>query len=48
VNNWLGRSQYQNDEELAGTYHELRIYSRALSSAQISASYTAGPDTLPP
>jgi len=48
VNNWLGRSQYQGDPELAGTLHEVRIYSRALSAAQISASFAAGPDTLPP
>lgn len=47
VNNWLGRSQYQADPELAGTYHELRIYSRALTAAQITASFTAGPDALP-
>jgi hypothetical protein len=48
LNNWLGRSQYQGDEELAGTFHELRIYSRSLSAAQVSASFTAGPDALPP
>ncbi len=47
LNNWLGRSQYAADPELAGTYHELRIYSKALSAAQISASFTAGPDALP-
>jgi Concanavalin A-like lectin/glucanases superfamily len=47
VNNWLGRSQYQADPELAGTYHEVRIYSKALSAAQITASFTAGPDALP-
>ena len=47
ANNWLGRSQYQADPELAGTYHELRIYSKALSAAQVSASFTAGPDALP-
>lgn len=47
VNNWLGRSQYQPDEELAGTFHEVRIYSRALTAAQIMASFAAGPDALP-
>jgi hypothetical protein len=47
LNNWLGRSQYSGDEELAGTYHEFRIYSRALSSTQLAASFTAGPDALP-
>lgn len=47
VNNWLGRSQYQSDEEVAATYHELRIYSRALDATQVKAGFTAGPDTLP-
>ena len=47
LNNWLGRSQYQADPEFGGIYHEVRIYSKALSAAQISASFTAGPDALP-
>jgi hypothetical protein len=44
VNNWLGRSQFTSDPELAGTYQEFRIYNGALSEAQIQASRTAGPD----
>lgn len=48
LNNWLGRSQYQGDEELAGTFHEVRIYSRSLSAVQVGANYTAGADALPP
>ena len=47
LNNWLGRSQYQADPELGGTYHEVRIYSKALSAGQITANFTAGPDALP-
>jgi hypothetical protein len=47
VNNWLGRSQFAPDPEFAGTYYEFRIYSTALTAAQISASFAAGPDTLP-
>jgi Concanavalin A-like lectin/glucanases superfamily len=47
VNNWLGRSQYQPDDELAGTFHEVRIYSRALTSMQVAANFAAGPDALP-
>jgi hypothetical protein len=47
-NNWLGRSQWAFDNELAGTYHEFRVYSRALTAAQIAASFAAGPDVLPP
>jgi hypothetical protein len=47
INNWLGKSQFVADPEFAGTYHELRIYSSARSAAQIQASFTAGPETLP-
>jgi hypothetical protein len=44
VNNWLGRSQYGSDPELAGSLHELRIYSAALSAAQLAFSFADGPD----
>jgi uncharacterized protein len=44
VNNWLGRSQFILDPEFAGTYYDFRIYSTALTQAQISASLAAGPD----
>ena len=44
VNNWLGRSQFVSDAEFAGTYHDFRIYSAALTGAQIQASFNAGPD----
>jgi hypothetical protein len=44
VNNWLGRSQFAADPEFGGTLDEFRIYSAALSAAQVSLSYTAGPD----
>jgi hypothetical protein len=44
VNNWLGRSQYSGDPELAGSLHEFRIYSAALSAAQIAFSFADGPD----
>jgi hypothetical protein len=47
VNNWLGRSQFAPDLEFGGTYYEFRIYSAALTAAQISASFAAGPDALP-
>jgi hypothetical protein len=46
VNNWLGRSQYLADEELAGTIHEFRIYGRALSAAELSTNAMLGPDVL--
>jgi len=44
VNNWLGRSQYVGDPDYAGQLHEFRIYNRALSDAEVLASYEAGPD----
>jgi hypothetical protein len=44
VNCWLGRSQYDADAELSGTFHDFRIYDAALTAAQIAASFAAGPD----
>jgi len=46
VNNWLGRSQFVNDQELGGTFYEFRIYSAALTETQLAASYAAGPDPV--
>jgi hypothetical protein len=47
VNNWLGRSQFILDPEFTGTYYEVRIHSSAMSQAQVTASFNAGPDILP-
>jgi hypothetical protein len=44
VNAWLGRSQYNNDPELSGVFHEFRMYGAALSDAEIATSFVAGPD----
>jgi hypothetical protein len=44
VNVWLGRSQYEVDAELSGTFHDFRIYNAALTAPQIAASFGAGPD----
>lgn len=44
VNCWLGRSQYDTDAELSGTFHDFRIYDAALTAAQIAASFAGGPD----
>lgn len=44
VNNWLGRSQYANDDEFGGTIDEFRIYDVALSDVEIQFSYDSGPD----
>jgi hypothetical protein len=34
--NWIGRSQYQADPYLDGKVDDLRIYSRALSAAELA------------
>ncbi|RYD23255.1 MAG: hypothetical protein EOP88_04860 [Verrucomicrobiaceae bacterium] len=47
VNNWLGRSQYTNDQNSNISYNEFRLYDYALTHAQITASGTAGPDQFP-
>jgi hypothetical protein len=44
LNDWLGRSQYAADPELGATIEEFRIYSVALSAAQIRTSFSAGPN----
>ncbi len=47
VNNWLGRSQWTTDTNAHASYNEFRLYNHALSQAEISADYTAGPTTVP-
>src|SRR6185503_11716983 len=44
VNSWLGRSAYSVDPEFNGIFDEFRIYRVALTAAQISTSFTAGPN----
>jgi hypothetical protein len=44
INDWLGRSQFAADDGFSGSFLEFRIYSVALTAAQIQASYDAGPD----
>ena len=46
INDWLGRSQFAADEGFTGTFLEFRIYSVALTAAQIQASHDAGPDVV--
>ena len=48
VNNWLGKSQYETDAEFGGTINEFRIYDAALSPAEITVSYEAGPQAVCP
>jgi len=45
-NAWLGRSQHEGDPFLAGSFDEFRIYSVALSAAQIEDNHARGPDRL--
>ncbi len=55
VNNWIGRSLYTGDSNSNLDLNELRIYNRAITPAEVLASYTAGadpasgpPEPLPP
>ncbi|MBX3426593.1 MAG: lamin tail domain-containing protein [Pirellulales bacterium] len=45
VNNWLGRSQW-NDPLFDGFYNEFRIYGQALTDGQVADSFAAGPDAV--
>jgi hypothetical protein len=45
-NDWLGRSQYLADAELAATLYEFRIYAGALTEELVAISYDAGPDPV--
>jgi hypothetical protein len=47
INDWLGRSQFPADDGFSGSFLEFRIYSVALTAAQIRSSYDAGPDVVP-
>ena len=44
VNNWLGRSNFTADVDLAASYDEFRIYTAALTPEQIADSFKFGPD----
>ena len=46
VNNWLGRSEFANDQYFNGTFNELRIYNYTLSESEIRGNTLAGADTL--
>jgi hypothetical protein len=45
VNNWLGRSQFDNDPYFHGGYSEFRLYSQALSDCQVLRANQLGPDS---
>jgi hypothetical protein len=44
TNFWLGRSNFQKDPFFNGSINEFRIYDNALSTADVAASFAAGPD----
>jgi len=44
TNCWLGRSQYAGDPYFSGTFDEFRVYSGALSAADIAFSQAMGPN----
>ncbi|WP_193211487.1 LamG-like jellyroll fold domain-containing protein [Luteolibacter marinus] len=46
VNNWIGRSMWAADSNSNLKLNELRIYDRAISSAEVASSRTAGPDAV--
>ncbi len=46
VNNWLGRSQFSGDSLANVAIDEFRLYSHALTPADIASSRNAGPDTV--
>ncbi|RYD83090.1 MAG: hypothetical protein EOP84_08420, partial [Verrucomicrobiaceae bacterium] len=47
VNNWLGRSNWTADNNIDGSYNEVRIWNGALAAEAIADTISSGPDTLP-
>lgn len=47
VNNWIGRSSFDNDAGLSGTVDEFRVYDQALSAEEVGPIFKAGADSLP-
>jgi hypothetical protein len=46
VNNWLGRSQW-NDPIFDGIYDEVRIYDSALGPGAVATNFALGPNVVP-
>jgi uncharacterized repeat protein (TIGR03806 family) len=44
VNNWIGRSMWAGDSNSHLSLNELRLYDRAISTAEVLSSYHAGAD----
>jgi hypothetical protein len=47
VNNWIGRSAYDQDAGLTASVSEFRVYDSALTADDAAAIFKAGPDALP-
>ena len=45
---WLGRSAFPADDTANASYHEMRVYSHALTSAEIALNSLKGPDNTGP
>ena len=41
---WLGHSAFSADNDPGADYHDVRVYSRAMTAEQLAASCAAGPD----
>ncbi|MGC4014271.1 MAG: PQQ-dependent sugar dehydrogenase [Luteolibacter sp.] len=46
VNNWIGRSMWTADNNSNISINDLRMYDRAISAREVTASYTAGPTAV--
>ncbi|MES2467663.1 MAG: LamG-like jellyroll fold domain-containing protein [Verrucomicrobiota bacterium] len=46
VNNWIGRSNWTGDANVAGTFDEFRIYHGLLAPEQVAENFAAGPDAV--
>jgi hypothetical protein len=47
TNMWLGRSEYGGDLDANASYNEVRIWTAALTQAQLQTNSVLGPDALP-
>jgi MYXO-CTERM domain-containing protein len=47
LNNWIGRSNFQQDAFYNGTINEFRIYDHGLTAAQVRANFALGPNVVP-
>ena len=43
VNNWLGRSQYDQDPHLDASYAGVQVYGQALAECAVRALHARGP-----